>query len=593
MSTIYQDPTTGESLYQYNGSTYNAKTGAVVVGYPSAPTPAPAPTSTATAPTTGTPPASGTSSSAPATQQPNPLITPPGQGLSDNSFLSVLNGMNTGFQQNNAIADQRNAVLGALFGTPPKPEDLAKLPPDIQDIIQRGDRSQLMLQGQILTDTLNNKNASIASSIGYLTSGWQAAQTRYNTEATNVLNYAKALNAKPSDVIKGMFPDLLANMSPDQIKELDKLGAPLLTTNQLQSQGGQNVSIPAGTIAAQTNNPLNIKYSATGVAGGSDSGITAQDGGTFAAFASPQEGLAAAVKLLQSPTYQNLTVDQAMKLWSNSGYGAEVSPGMNPLQKMSSLAPAQLNQLVSDMATRESGATITNAFTDHAQSYVEGIRNGTITSIAQVPPAYKSVVADLMAQQGVTSPLADRRFVMASNGIIANYIALPEYQLTANALPYLLKIDAAMTVPGSASDQELLDSFTKLSTAGGVITDAQVKVITDGRSAADWVDVAAKKLASGGVLSDAQRQQVYELGQKSYANLKIGYQPIYDQATKQLVASQIPSEFWTLPDLNTLSALSEAAVNAGGVTSTFSNTATNPPTGSTSYDSYLKAIGAQ
>ncbi len=145
-------------------------------------------------------------------------------------------------------------------------------------------------------------------------------------------------------------------------------------------------------------------------------------------------------------------------------------------------------------------------------------------------------------------------------------------------------------MPGSVSDQELLDSFTKLSTAGGVITDAQVSVITGGRSAADTVSVWSKKLAEGGVLSDSQRQQIYELGQKSYSNLKIGYQPIYDKAVEKLQGSQIPEQFWTLPDLNTLSALSESAVKAQGITE--GGTATAPSTGATSYDSYLTAIGA-
>lgn len=576
MSNIYQDSTTGESLYNYNGQVYNAKTGAPVVGAtqpPAAAAPV-APTTTSSNPV-------DTKNPAPANA--NPAPTTSGQGLADNSFLSVLNNMNTGFQQNNAIADQRNAVLGALFGTPVAPDKLSQLPPDIQNIINRGDRSQLMLQGQILTDTLNNKNASIASSIGYLTSGWQTAQTRYNTEATNVLNYAKALNVKPSDIVKAMFPDLLANMGSDQIKALDALSPPLLTNTQIPNMsgtGGLSVNIPQGTIAAQTNNPLNIKYSATSTAGGLDSGIAAQDGGTFASFSTPQDGLSAAVKLLKSSGYSGLTIDAAMRRWSNNGYGAEVSPGSNANQKMSSLSDSQLNQLVTDMATRESGATVTSSYKDQAQAYVEGIRNGTITSIAQVPHAYNGVVASMMLSQGVTSPLADRRFTMASNAEIANYIAMPEYTLTQNALPYLLKIDAAMTIPGSVSDQELLDSFTKLSTAGGVITDAQVRVITDGRSAADSISVYSKKLSEGGVLSDDQRQQIYKLGQASYKNLKIGYQPIYDKAVSKLKESQIPEPFWTLPDLNALSALSEKAVNAGGV----SDTTGGPPGTSSAID---------
>lgn len=218
------------------------------------------------------------------------------------------------------------------------------------------------------------------------------------------------------------------------------------------------------------------------------------------------------------------------------------------------------------------------------QSYVDGLKAGTVTSIAQVPAAYKNLVSVAASQQGVQTPLSDRRQVMAANGIIANYLNLPEYTLTANALPYLLKIDAASTIPGSVSDQELLDSFTKLSTAGGVITDAQVSVITGGRSLADTANVMAKKLAEGGVLSDDQRQQIIKLGHASYENLKKGYQPIYDKAVEKLQASGIPEQFWTLPDLNTLSSLAETAV-AGGDSSSGETNA------NTTFDNLFKQYG--
>ena len=302
-----------------------------------------------------------------------------------------------------------------------------------------------------------------------------------------MLNYAKALNAKPSDVVKAMFPDLLANMSPDQIAALDKLSPPLLTTTQIPSLGGSSsVSIPDGTIASQTNNPLNIKYVDGNQLGGTDSGIAAQDGGTFAAFQSPEDGLKAATQLLTSSSYAGLTVDAAMRRWSNNGYGAEVAPGINANQKMSSLSKDQLNTLVGDMAQRESGSTIqTTSTSDVVQSYVDGIKNGTVTSIAQVPAAYKSLVSVAMSNQGVESPLGDQRWVKTANGIVANYIALPGYSLTANGLPYLQRIAAAEANPGSVSDQDLLDSLTKLNTAGNAITDAQVGLITGGKSFSD------------------------------------------------------------------------------------------------------------
>ncbi len=504
-----------------------------------------------------------------------PSSTTSGTGVPDTTFLGLMNNLNSGLQQNNQYVTAKTAVVNAMLGQQIPEDQLSKLPPDIQQIIRSGDRNALMLQAQVLNDRISGYGNSIASSIQYLTSGYQQAQTRYNQDVTNVLNYAKALNAKPSDVMKALYPAEAAQLGT----QLDALAAPLLTSTQMpNSSTSTNVTIPNGTIASQTNNALNIKYS--GLPGQTDSGISATDGGTFASYSSPEDGLNAAIQLLKSPTYSNLTVDQAMNQWSNYGYGAEVSPSLNANQKISSLSTTQLNQLVSDMATRESGATVSNVSDPAIAAYVSGIQNGTITSIASVPSRYKSQVALEMKKQNISSPLADTRFTIASSRITAPFEQLAAYTLTSNALPYLEKIDAAASIPGSVSDQDLLDAFTKLSTSGGVISDAQVKVITGGSSWSDTANVLAKKVGQGGVLSDNQRKQIQDIAKATYTNFKKGYQPIYDQATAQLTKAGIPNQYWTIPDLNTLSALS-------GISSAGGTSATN--TGS--YQDYLKVIG--
>ena len=55
--------------------------------------------------------------------------------------------------------------------------------------------------------------------------------------------------------------------------------------------------------------------------------------------------------------YANLTVDEAMKLWSNSGYGGEIvkGKGVDPAAKISDLPPDQQQLLVSAMAKAEGG----------------------------------------------------------------------------------------------------------------------------------------------------------------------------------------------------------------------------------------------
>lgn len=181
--------------------------------------------------------------------------------------------------------------------------------------------------------------------------------------------------------------------------------------------------------------------------------------------------------------------------------------------------------------------------------------NATMNQVSQAGGLRDAVAASLAnATKDEYGPLAANRFSRASTAIISNFEKLPQYQLTANGLPYLQRIDAAMQTPGSVSDQDLLDSLTKLNTAGNAVTDAQVKLITDGKSFADMANTFANRFKNGGVLSPNQREQVQTIAKAIYANYQKGYQPVYDQVTKKLKESGIPEPFWSLPDLNNLAA---------------------------------------
>jgi len=295
-----------------------------------------------------------------------------------------------------------------------------------------------------------------------------------------------------------------------------------LFATMAQAEGGVSAA------GAQANNPLDLKYTpAMSAWGATDSGIKAQDGGTFAAFPDQATAQKAYAQQLSQPGYIGLTLDQALQKWS--GYSGN-SPGG----------------------------------TGVIQSWVKNIQNGNAT-IAQVPAGLKNAVNQALANTDTTSysPLAASRFTMAANRIVTNYIQLPQYQLTANGLPYLQRIAAAMETPGSISDQDLLDSLTKLNTAGNAISDAQVKLITDGQSFSDMVGAFSNKFKNGGVLSDSQRQQIQKIATAIYANYSKGYQPVYDQATSQLQAAGIPQAFWTIPNLNDLNSMA----TGGGSTS--------------------------
>ncbi len=129
---------------------------------------------------------------------------------------------------------------------------------------------------------------------------------------------------------------------------LNFLGVPI--TDQQNEK--QSIS---GNRPQRNNNPLNIKASNTtssypGVTGKDLS--PASDGGQFLTFATPQDGLNAAKKLITSGGYANLSVDAALKRWSGNGYGGDLVPDLAG-KKINQLTPVELNQLINAMANRE------------------------------------------------------------------------------------------------------------------------------------------------------------------------------------------------------------------------------------------------
>ncbi len=142
------------------------------------------------------------------------------------------------------------------------------------------------------------------------------------------------------------------NLSDDDILQIIGSGG-----NPSQGGGGTPIaSQTGGSVSYRHNNPLNIKYGQFTMALGATPGQQATDGGQFAKFSTVEAGLAAGRKLLQGPSYRNLTVDAAMKRWSNSGYGDEIVPQFKG-KKIGDLTPDELNQLIQKMQQREGWVT--------------------------------------------------------------------------------------------------------------------------------------------------------------------------------------------------------------------------------------------
>lgn len=71
-----------------------------------------------------------------------------------------------------------------------------------------------------------------------------------------------------------------------------------------------------GTLADRNNNPGNIKFGKFAEKYGAKKGAPGKDGGFFAIFPDQESGLKAMQDLLKSPSYRNLSIDQAIDKWT-------------------------------------------------------------------------------------------------------------------------------------------------------------------------------------------------------------------------------------------------------------------------------------
>jgi LysM repeat protein len=138
-----------------------------------------------------------------------------------------------------------------------------------------------------------------------------------------------------------------------------------------------------------------------------------------------------------------------------------------------------------------------------------------------------------------------------ANSIVGSTIKNdPTIKFYLSADPLISRVRGAMSGDGNAvSDQELLDAVTMLNTGGTRPTEAQVGIITHGQSYNDAIDVWKKKLGSGGVLSDANRQQLKDVAEATFTQLENSYKKRLDTYNRELKKAGIDYPILNLADV--------------------------------------------
>lgn len=185
----------------------------------------------------------------------------------------------------------------------------------------------------------------------------------------------------------------------------------VLTLSSLP-KGSYQVTKPVPITKGYNNNPFNIKVGSETqqyITDGSASvGSAATDGGNFLKFNDRNAAVNAAQGLLfKSGVYKGLTVDAALKKWSNNAYGGNIAPSL-ATSSIDSLTPDQQTELLNAMELKgENDAPAPGALT------LSGLKPGSYTIGApknQQPPTQtpQSTFAGAMSTQPNLDPNAPK-----------------------------------------------------------------------------------------------------------------------------------------------------------------------------------------
>lgn len=402
-----------------------------------------------------------------------------GQTLDDQSFMAMMPQIENYFHANNELNQQKQALVGHLFDTPMTPDQIAKLPPDMQKIVQSGDPNAISLQIRILNDQMQGRNTSLDTAVSALTTGYTSAKENTQNAMTQILNYAKATGQPIDTVTKALSAVYGVNLTSQMMDSLKELGAPLVTTSQLTpdmllgtSGSSSSTAIPGNAVSnisssigvAPTvplssviqsnpdglvdaiinneggspngvlNNPGNIKF--VGMSGQIDSGVKATDGGTFASYASPEQGRQAISDVIQhaANTDPNATLSSFISAYTNT-IDPTVSPNAASATEYGILSKSKdfnPNNNLDQKAVQWLNTYIYQGRNPTAADVGISARSGTIGAMT----AIKKRANDLLAEQGVTLPdmniLTANKKIINSNNILLNKLKVQDETVKTN-----------------------------------------------------------------------------------------------------------------------------------------------------------------
>jgi hypothetical protein len=173
------------------------------------------------------------------------LNTP--NGMAPDAFNLLLDNVKNKLTYNNGLMDQRALIMKDLFDSPLTPDEKAKLPPDVQNVLAQG-KDAAELQLRVINDQLQGRSQSLSNSIQALTTGYQNALQAKKDAEGNILQYLQLYGSGAVPFLKAKYPEAADTI--DQLAHLQTVAQQKITGSSSGSLGGVTTGTGKGILVA-------------------------------------------------------------------------------------------------------------------------------------------------------------------------------------------------------------------------------------------------------------------------------------------------------------------------------------------------------
>lgn len=171
--------------------------------------------------------------------------------LGTSEFANVIDSMRSKLAYNNDLINARQLLVTNLYDHPLTEQEIAKLPPNLQDAARSGDNRKIEMNIRLLNDEIQGRTNTMDQSINYLTTAYKNDLSRAEREKemamANIMDFVGAYGDQAGEAIKSMYGEDYLRQLEEYGIDIGGLGSMPKTLSQLQEERLANPGTVGGT----------------------------------------------------------------------------------------------------------------------------------------------------------------------------------------------------------------------------------------------------------------------------------------------------------------------------------------------------------